>query len=368
MPTTGAATASAALAYTARRDAVLPGAGRRRCSRCARPAQQLGWGFQLQSPAVVAVLAALFTLIGLNLAGVFEFGTLAPSSLCGAQAQAPGGQRLPLGRARGGDRLALHRAVHGRLAGLRDRAAGRAGAADVRGARLRPGAALPGGRLRAGRRAPAAAARRRGWTRCAGCWPSRCSPPSPGWSGCWASKAASTARARCSACWCAWRRSSGRCTLRGPHAASWWPACWSRCTAVLAGAIGGNVRAQRGARRGRGGRRALAALVGRARERTRRRPAGRCSSTSPPPGASPASTTSRPRWPTRRVLADFDAKKVAMLRADWTRRDPAITAALTALGRSGVPVYVLQAPGKRAGGADRNPEQGRGPRGACATL
>ncbi len=46
------------------------------------------------------------------------------------------------------------------------------------------------------------------------------------------------------------------------------------------------------------------------------------------------------------VLADFDARKVGMLRADWTRRDPAITAALTALGRSGVPVYVLQAPGK----------------------
>jgi thiol:disulfide interchange protein DsbD len=46
------------------------------------------------------------------------------------------------------------------------------------------------------------------------------------------------------------------------------------------------------------------------------------------------------------VLADFDGKKVAMLRADWTRRDPAITAALTSLGRSGVPLYVLQAPGK----------------------
>jgi thiol:disulfide interchange protein DsbD len=46
------------------------------------------------------------------------------------------------------------------------------------------------------------------------------------------------------------------------------------------------------------------------------------------------------------VLADFDSKKVAMLRADWTRRDPAITAALTSLGRSGVPLYVLQAPGK----------------------
>ncbi|HEY0824843.1 MAG TPA: protein-disulfide reductase DsbD domain-containing protein, partial [Ramlibacter sp.] len=35
--------------------------------------EQLGWGFQLQSPAVVATLAALFTLIALNLAGRVEF-------------------------------------------------------------------------------------------------------------------------------------------------------------------------------------------------------------------------------------------------------------------------------------------------------
>ncbi len=47
----------------------------------------------------------------------------------------------------------------------------------------------------------------------------------------------------------------------------------------------------------------------------------------------------------REVLADFAAHQVTLLRADWTRRDPAITAALTALGRSGVPVYVLHAPG-----------------------
>ena len=46
------------------------------------------------------------------------------------------------------------------------------------------------------------------------------------------------------------------------------------------------------------------------------------------------------------LLADFDARNVAMLRADWTRMDPEITAALTALGRTGVPVYVLQAPGR----------------------
>lgn len=41
------------------------------------------------------------------------------------------------------------------------------------------------------------------------------------------------------------------------------------------------------------------------------------------------------------LLADFDAKRVTMLRADWTRRDPAISAALSQLGRSGVPVYVF---------------------------
>jgi thiol:disulfide interchange protein len=41
------------------------------------------------------------------------------------------------------------------------------------------------------------------------------------------------------------------------------------------------------------------------------------------------------------VLADMDRKNVALLRADWTRRDPAITAAIQQLGRNGVPVYVV---------------------------
>ena len=48
----------------------------------------------------------------------------------------------------------------------------------------------------------------------------------------------------------------------------------------------------------------------------------------------------------REVQADFAARQVTLLRADWTRRDPTITAAITALGRSGVPVYVLYAPGQ----------------------
>jgi thiol:disulfide interchange protein len=45
------------------------------------------------------------------------------------------------------------------------------------------------------------------------------------------------------------------------------------------------------------------------------------------------------------VLADFAARNVLLLRADWTRRDAAITQELARLGRSGVPVYALYAPG-----------------------
>ncbi len=44
------------------------------------------------------------------------------------------------------------------------------------------------------------------------------------------------------------------------------------------------------------------------------------------------------------VMQAFQAKNVTLLKADWTRQDPAITQALTALGRSGVPVYALYAP------------------------
>jgi thiol:disulfide interchange protein DsbD len=51
--------------------------------------EQLGWGFQLQSPAMVALLAVLFTLIGLNLAGVFEFGHFLPSRVASLQARHP---------------------------------------------------------------------------------------------------------------------------------------------------------------------------------------------------------------------------------------------------------------------------------------
>ncbi|MBS4036657.1 MAG: protein-disulfide reductase, partial [Hydrogenophaga sp.] len=59
--------------------------------------EQLGWGFQLQSPAVVASLAVLFTLIGLNLAGLFEFGSVLPSSVASLQARHPTGDAFLTG-------------------------------------------------------------------------------------------------------------------------------------------------------------------------------------------------------------------------------------------------------------------------------
>jgi DsbC/DsbD-like thiol-disulfide interchange protein/cytochrome c biogenesis protein CcdA len=46
------------------------------------------------------------------------------------------------------------------------------------------------------------------------------------------------------------------------------------------------------------------------------------------------------------VMAAFRDKGVTLVRADWTRRDPEIARALSALGRSGVPVYVLYRPGR----------------------
>jgi thiol:disulfide interchange protein DsbD len=50
---------------------------------------QLGWGFQLQSPVVVAGLALLFFVLALNLSGLFEIRLLLPSSLAGWNAKNP---------------------------------------------------------------------------------------------------------------------------------------------------------------------------------------------------------------------------------------------------------------------------------------
>ena len=118
--------------------------------------EQLGWGFQLQSPAVVAALAALFTLIGLNLAGVFEFGSVLPSGACAP----PGGRFLPDWRAGRSGGLPLHRAFHGRVIGRGGGAAFRSRSGGVCGTGPGHGAALSAGQRMAGGGAVAAPAGR----------------------------------------------------------------------------------------------------------------------------------------------------------------------------------------------------------------
>ena len=46
------------------------------------------------------------------------------------------------------------------------------------------------------------------------------------------------------------------------------------------------------------------------------------------------------------VVAAFASRAVTPLRADWTRHDPRITATLSALGRTAIPVYALYLPGE----------------------
>ncbi|MEO7762185.1 MAG: protein-disulfide reductase DsbD domain-containing protein, partial [Casimicrobiaceae bacterium] len=50
---------------------------------------QIGWGFQLQSPEVIATLAILFFLLTLNIAGFFEVGMLVPGRIAALEARNP---------------------------------------------------------------------------------------------------------------------------------------------------------------------------------------------------------------------------------------------------------------------------------------
>ncbi|MBI3898361.1 MAG: thioredoxin family protein [Gammaproteobacteria bacterium] len=51
--------------------------------------QQLGWGFQLQSPIVVAGLALLFFVLALNLIGAIDFGRVLPDAMTSTHARQP---------------------------------------------------------------------------------------------------------------------------------------------------------------------------------------------------------------------------------------------------------------------------------------
>jgi len=57
----------------------------------------VGWGFQLQEPGVVFVLALLFFALGLNLIGAFEFGNVAPQGLLAFRSRHPAVDALASG-------------------------------------------------------------------------------------------------------------------------------------------------------------------------------------------------------------------------------------------------------------------------------
>ena len=88
------------------------------CWRCGRRVGALGWGFQFQSPVLVAAMAWLLFVVGLNLSGVFEIGgALAGAGHGLARAAAMLGASAPaLLAVAGGD--AVHRAVHGHALGF----------------------------------------------------------------------------------------------------------------------------------------------------------------------------------------------------------------------------------------------------------
>ncbi|MET3442114.1 thiol:disulfide interchange protein DsbD [Variovorax paradoxus] len=307
---------------------------------------QLGWGFQLQSPAVVAALAALFTLIGLNLVGVFEFGRAAPSSVCSAQAKHPIANDFLSGV------LAVVIASPctapfmgvslGFAIGLP------AAQALLLFAALGFGLALP--YLVAGF-VPAIA---------------RLLPKPGPWMGTLRRLLAFPMFA--TVAWLVWvlGQQSGidgagtllallvcmaaivwALTLRG-RTRLVIATVLVAFTAMLTAAIGRNVLQTV----------EPAKLASSANAGQRWQPWSAERVADLTSAGQPVFIDFTAAWcvtcqynkkatlADAEVLADFDSKKVAMLRADWTRRDPAITAALTSLGRSGVPLYVLQAPGK----------------------
>jgi thiol:disulfide interchange protein DsbD len=55
------------------------------------------------------------------------------------------------------------------------------------------------------------------------------------------------------------------------------------------------------------------------------------------------------------VESTLITNQVVLLKADWTQYDPTITRELAAVGRSGVPTYVMYPPGKLSN-ADVLPE------------
>jgi thiol:disulfide interchange protein DsbD len=309
--------------------------------------EQLGWGFQLQSPAVLVALALLFTLLGLNLLGLLEVGSVLPGNLASLQLSHPLGDAF--------------------LTGTLAVAIASPCTAPFMGASLGYAIALPAAQalgifaaLGLGLALPYLAA---SWVPAVAQW-----LPKPG----------------------AWMN-----TLRNFMAFPMWATVvwlvWvlghltgvDGAASLLALLLAVGMAAWALQLKGAGGRivaiisiaacAMLAVVVG---------PNTLKIDDSVPAGTTKAAAGADwQAWAPGRVEAElaagkpvfvdftaawcitcqvnkkttlanaevqqrFAAKGVTLLRADWTRRDPAITVALQALGRSGVPVYVLHQAGK----------------------
>ena len=312
--------------------------------------EQLGWGFQLQSPAVVAALAALFTLIGLNLAGVFEFGQFAPGRLAALQLR--------------------HPAADAFLTGVLAVAIASPCTAPFMGASLGFAVDMPAAQallvfaaLGVGMALPYLAA---SWI-----------PAVVGWlprPGAWMDtfKRGMAFPMFATVAWLVWvlGQQSGidgagalLVLLVAGSAVVWALTLRGRTRWVLASIL---IAASAG----------LISLIGSNITQSQEIPALAATDS-----IAPAAPNTWQPWSAERVaelnasgqpvfvdftaawcvtcqynkrttlanaavLEGFAARNVALLRADWTRRDPHITEALAQLGRSGVPVYVLYAPGK----------------------
>ena len=310
--------------------------------------EQLGWGFQLQSPAVVAALAVLFTLMGLNLAGLFKFGSFLPSRVASLQAKNP--------------------AVDSFLSGVLATAIASPCTAPFMGASLGYALGLPAaqalavfGAIGVGMALPYLAA---------SVVPAvaRALPRPGAWMVTFKQLMAFPMFA--TVVWLVWvlGQQSG---IDGAGAllgllvlmtlVIWALTLKGRVRLVIAtlsiaagaaaiGAIGPNViQSQETAGTGPATVSALATgwqawEPGRVDQLSAQGQSVFVDFTAA--WCVTCQYNKKTTLSNAAVVADFQAKKVVLLRADWTRRDPAITAALGQLGRSGVPVYVIYKPGR----------------------
>ena len=306
--------------------------------------ESLGWGFQLQSPAVVATLAVLFTLIGLNLAGLFEFGNFLPSRLANLQARNP--------------------TVDSFLSGILATAIASPCTAPFMGASLGYAVGLPAvdalaifGAIGVGMALPYLVAS-------AVPAVARALPRPGAWMVTFKHLMAFPMFA--TVVWLVWvlGQQSGidgagaLLALLVLLALTLWALGLTGRTrtvfaalsiamlAVSAWAIGPNVL------------KTIDSSASAVASTDRWQPwePGRVDQLTAQGQSVFVDFTAawcvtcqynkKTTLSNADVLADIDAKKVVLLRADWTRRDPAVTAALSQLGRSGVPVYVIYKPGR----------------------